>query len=411
MPVDPTDPDLPLYGAAPLTAYSRFWRRYVVFTGRASLSEYWWPVLLNAVVGIVLGVLGAILILVGAGLSDQGLGVSAVPNALGAVLLFAFFVFAVAQIVPSISSSVRRLHDANLSGLLVLLSLIPSVGGLIVLVLTILPSSPEGRRFDRGALAWQPAPPRPATVTASAVAQPANGSFDAWPAPAVAQPAPPAGPPATAPMTVVPPSDTAQSPDDALLAAWGRLGRVERVEPRLGIQPSWRRQGYVLVRLHDGADVLSTNGLAASEGAAALGTGAEVYLAGRDLGATAEAVADSWRFTIVAAVARRIGASGMHLPAELEQYGALSMTVPADAPEDWRTADGAVGVLIGVGLPGVPESIATAAGEVRLVGLTPLRPDELQRILDGGRDARSTIASRLAALPPEQLVSPDRPAV
>jgi hypothetical protein len=353
----------------------------------------------------VLGVLGAILILVGAGLSDQGLGVAAVPNALGAVLLFAFFVFAVAQIVPSISSSVRRLHDANLSGLLVLLSLIPSVGGLIVLVLTILPSSPEGRRFDRGALAWQPVVPQPALATAPPpAAPPANGSFDAWPAPATT-------PPATAPMTVVPPTDAAQTPDDALLAAWGRLGRVERVEPRLGIQPSWRRQGYVLVRLHDGADVLSTNGLAASEGAAALGTGAEVYLAGRDLGATPEAVADSWRFTIVAAVARRSGASGMHLPAELEQYGALSMTVPADAPQDWRTPDGSVGVLIGVGLPGVPESVATAAGEVRLVGLTPLRPDELQRILDGGREARSTIASRLAALPPEQLVSPDRAAV
>ncbi len=409
MPVDPTDPDLPLYGAAPLTAYSRFWRRYVVFSGRASLSEYWWPVLLNVVVAVVVGLLGAILLAVGSGLSDQGLGVAAVPNALGAVLLFALFVFFLAQLIPSIAITVRRLHDANLSGLFYLLSFIPSVGGLIVLVLTVLPSNPEGRRFDRGAPAWQPVVPQPALATAPPpaarpVAPPPNGGFDAWPAPAVT-------PPATAPMTVVPPSDAAQSPDDALLAAWGRLGRVERVEPRLGVQPSWRRQGYVLVRLTAGGDVLSTNGLGPSEGAAALGTGAEVYLAGQDLGPTPEAVADSWRFTIVAAVARRIGASGMHLPAELEQYGALSMTVPADAPQDWRTADGSVGVLIGVGLPGVPESVATAAGEVRLVGITPLRPDELQRILDGGREARSTIAARLGALPPEQLVSAERPAV
>jgi len=409
MPVDPTDPDLPLYGAAPLTAYSRFWRRYVVFSGRASLSEYWWPVLLNVVVAVVVGLLGAILLAVGSGLSDQGLGVAAVPNALGAVLLFALFVFFLAQLIPSIAITVRRLHDANLSGLFYLLSFIPSVGGLIVLVLTVLPSNPEGRRFDRGAPAWQPVVPQPALATAPPpaarpVAPPPNGGFDAWPAPAVT-------PPATAPMTVVPPSDAAQSPDDALLAAWGRLGRVERVEPRLAVQPSWRRQGYVLVRLTAGGDVLSTNGLGPSEGAAALGTGAEVYLAGQDLGPTPEAVADSWRFTIVAAVARRIGASGMHLPAELEQYGALSMTVPADAPQDWRTADGSVGVLIGVGLPGVPESVATAAGEVRLVGITPLRPDELQRILDGGREARSTIAARLGALPPEQLVSAERPAV
>ena len=68
-------------------------------------------------------------------------------------------------------------------------------------------------------------------------------------------------------------------------------------------------------------------------------------------------------------------------------------------------------VLIGVGLPEVPESVATAAGEIRLVGLTPLRPEELQRILDGGREARSAIAGRLAALPPAVLTDPERPAV
>jgi uncharacterized membrane protein YhaH (DUF805 family) len=409
MPVDPTDPDLPLYGASPLTAYSRFWRRSIVFSGRAGLSEFWWPVLLNVVIAVVIGLLGAILLVVGSGFADQGLGVSAVPDALGAVLLFALLLFFVAQLLPSISSTVRRLHDANLSGLYFLLTFVPSVGGLIVLVLTILPTNQEGRRFDRGAPAWRPVVPQPAVAAAPPPAAPpaANGGFDAWPAPAPA--------PATAPLPLQhpwdQPSDRGSATDEALLAAWGRLGTVERVEPRLGIQPSWRRQGYVLVRLPDGVDVLATNGLAASEGAAALGVGAEVYLAGADLGATPAVVADSWRFTIVAAVARRLGASGMHLPAELEQYGALSMTVPADAPADWRTPDGSVGVLIGVGLPGVPESVATAAGEVRLVGLTPLRPEELQRILDDGREARSTVASGLAALPPAQLVSLDRPAV
>ena len=101
----------------------------------------------------------------------------------------------------------------------------------------------------------------------------------------------------------------------------------------------------------------------------------------------------------------------MHLPAELEQYGALSMSVPADAPDGWRGPDGGVGVLIGVGLPGVPDSVASTAGEVRLVGLTPLRPDELQRILDGGREVRASIASRLASLPPAVLTDPDRPSV
>lgn len=410
MPVDPTDPDLPLPGASPLTAYTRFWRRYVVFSGRASLSEYWWVALLNGVVAIVVGALGVILLAIGGALGQQGSAAAAIPNALGAVLLFVLFAFFIAQIVPGIAVSVRRLHDANLSGLLYLLTFIPSVGGLILLVLHVLPSNPEGRRYDRGAPRWQQVAPAPASALASPTASsapfaPANGGFDAWPAPAVL-------PSATAPLPVAGRfDDTGQAPDGALVAAWAAVGDVERVEPKLGVQPSWRRQGYLLIRRPDGLPVLSTNGLAEAEGAAALGPGAEVYLAAEDSGRTAAEIADSWRFTVIAAVARRIGASGMHLPAELEQYGALSMSVSVDAPAEWRSADGGVGVLVGTGLPDIPEAVATSAGEVRLVGLTVLRPEELQRILIGGRDERAAIAAALAALPPAQLTSPTRPAV
>lgn len=415
MPVDPTDPDLPLPGASPLTAYTRFWRRYVVFSGRASLSEYWWVALVNGIVAIVIGVIGVILLAIGGALGQQGSAAAAVPNALGAVLLFLLAVLVVALIVPGLAVSVRRLHDANLSGLLYLLTFIPSVGGLIVLVLHVLPSNPEGRRYDRGAPRWQQVAPalpstsaaRPASSLPSAAA---NGGFDAWPAPAVVAPAT-APMPVARPFDTAPTLDTAQAPDGALVAAWAAVGDVERVEPKLGVQPSWRRQGYLLIRRPDGLPVLSTNGLAEAEGAAALGPGAEVYLAAEDSGRTAAEIAESWRFTVIAAVARRIGASGMHLPAELEQYGALSMSVSVDAPAEWRSADGGVGVLVGIGLPGIPEAVATSAGEVRLVGLTVLRPEELQRILVGGRDERAAIAAALAALPPAQLTSPTRPAV
>ena len=51
--------------------------------------------------------------------------------------------------VPSIAVTVRRLHDAGFSGWLYLVNLVPYVGGLVILVLTILPSKPEGARFDR----------------------------------------------------------------------------------------------------------------------------------------------------------------------------------------------------------------------------------------------------------------------
>ncbi|GAA4769782.1 DUF805 domain-containing protein [Citricoccus nitrophenolicus] len=44
---------------------------------------------------------------------------------------------------------VRRLHDAGFSGWTYLINLIPGVGSLIILVFTLMPSSPAGIRFDR----------------------------------------------------------------------------------------------------------------------------------------------------------------------------------------------------------------------------------------------------------------------
>ncbi|VEW10581.1 Predicted membrane protein [Brevibacterium casei] len=53
-----------------------------------------------------------------------------------------------ALLVPTLAISWRRLHDANLAGPFWFLTFIPGVGGLIVLALMLMPSKPEGRRFD-----------------------------------------------------------------------------------------------------------------------------------------------------------------------------------------------------------------------------------------------------------------------
>jgi uncharacterized membrane protein YhaH (DUF805 family) len=63
-------------------------------------------------------------------------------------LLILLVLFYLAVLVPSIAVAVRRLHDAGYSGWLVLLALIPSVGGLILLVFTLLPPSPAGGKYD-----------------------------------------------------------------------------------------------------------------------------------------------------------------------------------------------------------------------------------------------------------------------
>lgn len=43
----------PLYGAPFGAAVRRFWRGYVVFSGRASRSEFWWAFLFVSIIGIV----------------------------------------------------------------------------------------------------------------------------------------------------------------------------------------------------------------------------------------------------------------------------------------------------------------------------------------------------------------------
>ncbi|MCU1523797.1 MAG: hypothetical protein JWO18_691 [Microbacteriaceae bacterium] len=100
--------------------------------------------LIDLVIWIVLGILAR---LGGAGVTDAS-GAMTGPNGLGIVVSIVIVLFALATIVPSLALTVRRLHDANLSGFFIFLSLVPFVGGIIVLVMTLLPSNPQGQRFD-----------------------------------------------------------------------------------------------------------------------------------------------------------------------------------------------------------------------------------------------------------------------
>ena len=104
--------ELPHYGIGFGGAVRRGFVKYARFSGRASRSEYWWWVLFTFLVFLALG-------------------------------LFYFGV-----IVPTLAVTVRRLHDAGFSGWLVLLTLIPWLGSLVLLVFALMPSSPNGVRYD-----------------------------------------------------------------------------------------------------------------------------------------------------------------------------------------------------------------------------------------------------------------------
>ena len=92
-------------------------KKYFVFDGRASRSEYWWFQLIVS------------------------------PSYFISTILeneIAYFFLGVTlfTLIPAISAGVRRLHDTNKSGFFLLISFIPFIGGLVLLFFLI----PEGTK-------------------------------------------------------------------------------------------------------------------------------------------------------------------------------------------------------------------------------------------------------------------------
>jgi uncharacterized membrane protein YhaH (DUF805 family) len=154
----PVPLDQPLYNASFGQAVKRFFTKYATFSGRASRSEYWWAALFNALVAIVGSILLAISIAASAGrqMQQQAAPEEWRPAPLTVVLIVLLSAYALAVLIPSIAVAVRRLHDANYSGWFYLLSLVPGVGGLIVLIFMLLPTNPQGARFDARPRSPQP---------------------------------------------------------------------------------------------------------------------------------------------------------------------------------------------------------------------------------------------------------------
>lgn len=91
--------------------------KYMQFNGRARRAELWWYALINLVIFWVL------------------LGLAFVfDGGLAAIFWAAYIVFWLVTIVPSLAVGVRRLHDTNKSGWMLLLVLVPFIGSLIILV-------------------------------------------------------------------------------------------------------------------------------------------------------------------------------------------------------------------------------------------------------------------------------------
>lgn len=87
-------------------SYLQYWRGYFDFDGQSSRSEFWWPVLLNTILIIILAL---------------------VSESVAVITLFSW-----GTLIPNLSSAVRRLRDANIHWAWIFLIFIP-FGNLVLL--------------------------------------------------------------------------------------------------------------------------------------------------------------------------------------------------------------------------------------------------------------------------------------
>jgi uncharacterized membrane protein YhaH (DUF805 family) len=132
-----------------IQSYKRFWKSYAQFIGKSTRSEYWYVVLVNTIIVFILGGL-----MFGVGISSvyelsNGLHANN-PAKLGAAFFFGviLLVYCLAALIPNIAITMRRLQDAGFPWGLWFLSFIPYVGGLVVLVLCIMPTK-NNLKIDR----------------------------------------------------------------------------------------------------------------------------------------------------------------------------------------------------------------------------------------------------------------------
>jgi len=124
--------------------YLQALKKYAVFDGRACRSEYWWFGLLNIVFATVLLFVS---LLFGAGSMEINRASTPYP----AVFVWAnapvLGIFYLAILLPSIAVLIRRLHDISRSGWWILLIFLPVIGGFVLLIFTLLASTPGSNEY------------------------------------------------------------------------------------------------------------------------------------------------------------------------------------------------------------------------------------------------------------------------
>ena len=97
------------------SAYRKFWDNLLNFSGTATRSEYWWPVIINYILGGIY--------------NWSDLSVNTMSKLLALIVW-----------LGTLSLKFRRLHDSDHTAWWILIDLVPIIGTIWFFILMVLPS-------------------------------------------------------------------------------------------------------------------------------------------------------------------------------------------------------------------------------------------------------------------------------
>ena len=118
-------------GRSRVSWYLEALKKYAVFHGRSRRAEYWYFVLFNLIVAIVLAAIDSLL---GTFSSAQNIGLLS-------------GIYSLAVLIPTLAVTIRRLHDIDRSGWWILINLVPLIGTIVLLVFALMDGTPGDNRY------------------------------------------------------------------------------------------------------------------------------------------------------------------------------------------------------------------------------------------------------------------------
>ena len=117
-------------------AVKSFWSHYSKFKGRSRRSEYWWIQLFLVITNLAVAAIDLALM--------NGDVDRFIANGGGGIV---GLIWILVTIVPALAVLVRRLHDTGKSGWWALIGFVPLIGGIVLLVFTVLDSDAGENKF------------------------------------------------------------------------------------------------------------------------------------------------------------------------------------------------------------------------------------------------------------------------